>query len=65
MECVTFIQSLLWIPIYLAVLCKADYVKTDGFDNVLEPLKISKKPGGPWCYVPLLGTSLKDTVHSV
>lgn len=52
--------------IYLAVLCKSDDVKTYGFDKVLEPLLNDLKTLEDYgVYVPLLGTSLKGTVHSV
>ncbi|XP_028298400.1 uncharacterized protein LOC114460675 [Gouania willdenowi] len=52
--------------IYLAVLCKSNDVKTCGFDKVLEPLlKDLKTLEDHGVYVPLLGTSLKGTVHSV
>ncbi|XP_051813199.1 uncharacterized protein LOC127536542 isoform X3 [Acanthochromis polyacanthus] len=52
--------------IYLAVLCKSDDVKNYSFDNVLEPLLTDLKTlEDHGVYVPLLGTSLKGTVHSV
>ncbi|XP_024118466.2 uncharacterized protein LOC112139860 [Oryzias melastigma] len=52
--------------IYLAILSKADHIKNYGYAKTFKPLlqdlKILEDQG---VYIPLLGKSLKGTVHSV
>lgn len=52
--------------IYLALLCKSDYVKTFGYEKIFEPLlhdlKILEQQG---IYIPQLGVSIKGTIQCV